>query len=151
GPAGIVPHPGPPPYPGAPMPRKRWLGLAGLLVLVPPLGYGGLWLYLRWAGERAYAAALTELDGLRPGCRPAGLLDDRAAPPDEGNSALVILAVRDRVPPGCVAREFGRPGTPPAPGGQPACDEDDARLAPVLAEARRLADLPQGRFPLEPG
>ena len=142
--------------------RRRVLkvSLATLLLLVGlPIGW---WLYSNWAADREMKAAVAEMDRLEPGnWRLEDLEAKRRAVPDEQNAALVVMKVRRQLP---------RPW--PAPSQErstrsvdkwieelppevrlydPLPDElrrELDQVRPALDEARPLANLTQGRFPL---
>lgn len=90
------PHvPTPSPTPVSPRRRgwRRRLMVAGICLLallaVPVIGY----FVLSWHGERSMQAVIEETDRLDPRWRINDVLADRAAIPDDENSALVALKV----------------------------------------------------------
>jgi hypothetical protein len=150
----MEPAQGPPPKR-----RRRPLVRVALALLLIVL-VGVSWLGYEWhraARERREAEA--EADRLDPGWRLAELEAARAAVPDEENSALQVRAAFKLLPTGWTP---GRPsGTdvsaeiarlPPA---VRLSDDQRGRLRVVLAKAtlalekaRRLAEMPRGRYPI---
>jgi hypothetical protein len=138
-------------------PRRRWRRLLVVLIAVPCLllvAYGGA----RLVGHLQVRAAIADADRLDPGWRSHDLEDQRTAVPDQENSAFVVLTASSSLP-------------SPWPSLPPGMDEfvdyrvrkvpsekqlDSALLkelraelaaaAPALLHARRLADMPQGRY-----
>jgi len=138
----------------SPPPRRRWprrLLLAILLLIGLPAGY---YFYASWALKSDIARALDETDALDPRWRLDDLEADSKTYPDADNSALQIVNV---------GRLMGR--------GQPSAHKDygpifdhlppAAQLNPqqiallrecfdsipeALVEARKLKDMPHGRF-----
>jgi hypothetical protein len=143
--------------PQRPRGRWRWLVLAGVL-LVPPLGFAGLYLYESANDEREVAEAVAETDRRDPGWRFEDLERQRRTPPDHQNAALQVIAVKALMP-----RSWP---TPAADGTVPLDDlgadlepqlqfNDEQlrelraeleRVKPALKKADRLADLPEGRY-----
>jgi hypothetical protein len=112
--------------------------------------------YLDERRERAEFALKTlsnELDGSDPNWRLDQIEAARARVPDEHNSAPRVLAARRSLP-----KEWPRGPAYPFEGLSPvaplsaerarALEQELAGLAEALAEARALAELPAGRFPL---
>jgi hypothetical protein len=141
-------------------PRPRWGRrlLWSVLILAAVLT-GGCFLIMHLV-EEEWQEAVAEADRLDPGWRLEDLEARRAAVPDDQNAALRVLAAQRLLP-------AGWPTWPADEGG--ALDLNfDAVLAPVqlsppqtralaavltaaqpaLAEARRLSDLPAGRYPI---
>jgi hypothetical protein len=124
------------------------LGIGVLLLL-------GLLLVLLLYRQRLAAdrlqLALAELDRSDPGWRLPDVEADRRQVPDPENSALVVKEVVARMPKGWPPRDLDDvvQGVPPellAPADFTRLQDELKPLAPALAEARRLADLPYGRF-----
>jgi hypothetical protein len=121
------------------------------------LAAAGLWAYVAWQHYRAsvtLAEAVAEADRLDPGWRLDDLLARRAAVPDDRNAALRVLAVTARLPANYpnpdLDQALGDP-TPTARLTEPQRAALAQLLAPVAAllpEARALAQMPAGRFPL---
>ncbi len=143
-----------------PPPRKprRWrfpvfLGALLLLIVVGvPLG---LYLYYRAAADGALAEALAEADRLDPGWRLEELEARREKIPDRENSALQIRAVKKRMPPNWGGDpQFSELFEQEVPEAQlneaqvKALRAELGKAAAALAEARKLKDLPRGRFPI---
>jgi hypothetical protein len=137
----------------------RWLVLAGVL-LMPLIGLAGLYFYESALNDREVAEAVADVDHRDPGWRFEDLERSRPTPPDEQNAALRVMAVRRRMPGG-----WPTPGA----GGSVPLDNLVAeleppqqfnaeqlrglraeleRVKPALEEADRLADLPEGRYPV---
>jgi hypothetical protein len=133
--------------------RRLLLILLGLLLL----GAGGFG-YLWYVNDRAVREAVAEADRLDPGWRLADLEAARATIPDAENAAPQVLAAAALLP---------SPWLVPPPNGSPTLDDEiDAlpppvrlsealsarvrtelgKAAPALAAARRLADMPRGRY-----
>src|SRR5207245_2900027 len=116
--------------------------------------------------------AIAEADQLDPGWRTLELEAKRVVVPDEQNSALVIAAAKKLLP--AKWPMWDSPYAPENKGRDPeetlalkqglwtleppvqltdqqiaALRQELARAAAALAEARRLADLPHGRFPFQ--
>ncbi len=123
-------------------------------------------------GSKLLEEALAELDRTEPGWRMADLQRKRAVIPDQNNSALHVLAAKKLLPADWpqwpvagserdadrVARlrqEFeaglnNHPPTAELTAAQVAALRAELRRASAaLAEARKLVDLPAGRFPID--
>jgi hypothetical protein len=97
---------------------------------------------------------LAELDRREPGWRLDGLESQRQVLPPEQNSALPILAARRLFD----ERRIGTPLQETVRNQPPSIQFDRRQTAalravlqkvrPALAEARRVADLPHGRYPI---
>ena len=144
------------PVVSAPPQRRRWPRRVLLLILVfvgVPAAY---YFYTRHSLDAEIARAVAETDALDPRWRLADLEAERKTHRDEDNSALHIIKVRRMI-------------TGPVPGGQKDHDEAFKDLPPctrlnlqqlemiraafdqypeALIEARKLKDMPQGRFKL---
>jgi hypothetical protein len=127
-----------------------WVLLPALLLLAAG------WLYLVVDADWRLQAAVAEADRLDPEWRLAQLEAKQPALPDKDNSALQVLVVRKLIP-----QQWG--GTPefwqlfgdlPA---EPQLNEQQltalraelAKAAKALPEARKLANMPRGRYPIE--
>jgi hypothetical protein len=151
--------------PTAPSERRPWrrwrllLALAGT-VAVLVVGVVALDGYRYSAARAEVADAVAETDRLDPGWRFEDLEAQRRLPPAETNAALQLLKVQSLLP-----RNWGYdPDEDPAwvadvlrelpPERQ--VDERQARRlredlqgqAPSLEQARKLADMPEGRYPV---
>lgn len=153
--------------------RRRWPYLVLLLALAL-LGLVGAYFYAAGGADRQWRAAVTEAEGLAPPWRLEDVEAGRAAVADARNSAPVVLAAKRRLPRRWPAWEWAAPGedldAPDAqraaldasfrdlPPFQPLGPEQVAALraelkkaGPALEEARKLAELPEGRFPIRYG
>jgi hypothetical protein len=158
----------------APPRRRRWWYIVGVTVLVLVVGLEATIYLLRQAAERELAALQTDLDATDPGWRLEEIEARRVNLPPEQNSAVRIQAVKRLLPnqwPAQVATQSGgdlKGDNPAAPSkAEPPFDEQVSdlepqiqlskelteelraelqKVAPALAEARPLADMPQGRF-----
>jgi hypothetical protein len=134
------------------------------------LAAGG-YLYLAAAADRQFREAVAEADRLDPHWRLEEVEADRADVPDGQNSAAWARAAKRRLPARWPAWEIPLYGTVP-PGAEEkraALQESFNELAPqrqlsaeqitalraelkkaaaALADARKLADLPEGRYPI---
>jgi hypothetical protein len=147
----------PPPVLDTPPRRRtlRWLVLILLGFLLLAAGALG---YVWYANDRALREAVAEADRLDPGWRLADLEAAQATVPDGENAALQVHATLVLLP---------TPWLPPPPNGAPPLeDEIDhlpppsrlsepqntrvraelGKVAPALAAARRLTDMPRGRY-----
>jgi hypothetical protein len=154
----------------APRPRmKKWkiavvvvLLFAGLLVAV--------YTYVFFAARRDLNEALAQAARDDPGWRLADLESRRTPVPDERNGALQAMKARalmpaplpgqisaeeaDAAPTGAATQTLGEkldelgPNEPLSPQQAARLRAELARAADALAEARKLADLPEGRFPI---
>jgi hypothetical protein len=97
-------------------------------------------------------AAIAEADRLDPHWRFDDLEAARASVPDERNAALAVLYVNRLLPTGWQAGLM-RLDSPKRPLGSVAAAAavraELAKLAPAVAEARRLADLSEGRYSID--
>ena len=152
--------------------RRRHLKrvLIALLAFSPVVLVVGAWLALRSAAGSKLRSALATADRLDPGWRLAELESKRAVVPDTENSAPRVRAAFAMIP-----RDWLKPMPRGAKGNakgpprgnalfesfgsiDPAVQFDDdqvaglraelADLAGAAAEARGLADLPRGRYPI---
>jgi hypothetical protein len=152
--------------------RRRWLRVAAL-VLLPLLLVAGFYLYLYISAEWALQAAVAEADRLEAphGWRLEDLEARRADPPEGRNSADTVLAARRLLPPSWPAWDYSLLGEDQEQANEerealrqslfnlePAARLDEAQAAALrqeltkaaasLDEARKLAGLPAGRFPI---
>jgi hypothetical protein len=134
--------------------------LAGAVVLV--VGAVAVDVYRFASARRELAAAIAETYRQDPGWRFEDLEAQRRLPPAEQNAALQVLKVKSLLPPRWPSRPAGPededPGVvddvlrdlPP----ERQLDErqvrqlraDLERARPALAQARKLADMPEGRY-----
>ncbi len=145
-------------------PRVRWR-LWLLLVVAAGLA-ASAWVYLYVGSDRRLKRAIAEADRLDPHWRLADVLADRPAIPDAENGALVSMAAKSKMP-----RVWPSWDMPPSAGGDNEGDLAQAlrdlkpnqrltndelcemyseldRAGDAIAEARKLADYPRGRFPV---
>jgi hypothetical protein len=147
----------PPPVLPRRSPWRRRLIAGGILLLLLMLLPGWM-VYQRFADEWAAQSAQAEADRLDPGWRFEDLEGARDPVPDEENAALVVLAAHKLLP-----RNWPPQPPPPTPGLTEAIPDlspelqlDDQHIkdlraalglaAPALTPARRLAQLPRGRY-----
>jgi hypothetical protein len=135
--------------------RRRWLWLVGFVVLLIglPVGYSR---YQGYAASRDLAALMAELDATDPGWRLEDVEAGRRVVPDEQNAALLVEKI---VPAlggfnaaiGAIEGKFN--GYPSevrlSPEVRLPLRETFAPLAALRAEALRLKDLPEGRYPIQ--
>jgi hypothetical protein len=144
--------------------RRRWS--RWLLLLVPVALVAASWLSMYVAGDVRMKKAIAEADRLDPHWRLDDILAERAAIPDEENAALVAIAAQTKVP-----RVWPSWDMPPSVGGDSEGELAAAlrdlkpnqrltsaeraemrpemeRVAPAIREARKLQDMPRGRFPI---
>jgi hypothetical protein len=147
------------PQPAVEAPRRRRPFLRLALVLLAAVLFGvGVLGYLWYTTDRARREAIAEADRLDPGWRLADLEAARAPVRDAENGALQVQAAAALLP---------KPSSPPPANNSPGLeDEVDqvqppvrlggplsrtlgaevAKAAPALAPARRLAEMPRGRY-----
>ncbi len=135
--------------------RARWL-LAAALALLAAVAGGYYW--YRDALDRELRDAIAEADRLDPGWRFEDIEAARPAVPDAENGARVVLAAGAKIPPkwldptpgdesGLVARLADVPLPQwPADADLAELRGELAKVAAALDEARKLADLPRGRY-----
>lgn len=146
--------------------RLRWRKriFIGLLVLAPIGSILGIYFRFSMIADRELQEAIAEADRLDPGWRLHELEAKRKVIPDAENSALTVLAAKRLIPPSWPAWDHL---TPPVQKEQLALQRSFTELepqrqldegqiialrvelqkaAPALAEARKLADLPNGRY-----
>jgi hypothetical protein len=139
-------------------PRRRVLRVIvrAALVLV---GVVSLWLAYRayddWRARREWAEACAEADRLDPGWRWEDLVAKTPVVPDEQNSAVRLLGAYRLLPQGWrgsrASSQFRNHQTRPTVRLSPA-DVSGLRrilkdIAPAVAEARAVANCPDGRIP----
>jgi hypothetical protein len=137
--------------------RRRWL-VRTLLLLAPVLLVTGLYLYLYLSAEWAYQEAVAEVDRLEPdGWQLPDLEARRATLPEDQNAALPVLAAA-RLTPGWWAssQQFVHRFIDEHPPPEVQLNEQQTallraevqRATAAVAETRKLADLPEGRYPV---
>jgi hypothetical protein len=134
---------------------RRWLFVA-VLVLLPVLLLLGIYFYIGYLADRGLREAQAEADRLDPGWRLEDILAHRPVYADEDNSARQVYQIKGLIPKGWTAKEeFNDLFTDlPKPHQLDATQlkalrEEMAKAATAVAEARKLADMPHGRFPLQ--
>ncbi len=142
--------------PPTPRPRRRrpwWLRLTVRLGVVLVVGVA-LYGYLRYRIEAPLREAMARLDREDPGWRLAEIEAAREVIPEEENSARVVTAAAALLSPAWWQDQtiLDLVAVPSnlcleSPLYERVCKELD-KGKPGLAEARRLADLPRGRFPV---
>jgi hypothetical protein len=130
--------------------------LAGSAVLL--VGAAAVTAYYYFAARGEVAAAVAETDRLDPGWRFEDLEAQRRLPPAERNSALHLLKVESSIPHGWSSGPAGAEADDVLRDLPPERQLDDgqvrrfradlARAGPARAQARKLADMPEGRFPV---
>jgi hypothetical protein len=124
--------------------------VAGLLLLLAVLLAAAVReVYPMVNADRQLREAAAEADRLDPHWRFDELEAARAAVPDERNAALVVLEANQLLPPDWQA-DLMRIDDPKrrldGAAAAAALRAELAKLAPAVAQARRLADLPEGRY-----
>jgi hypothetical protein len=150
--------------------RRRWPYVVGVL-LVPVVVGLALYLYFSAVSDRDLKAVIAETDETDPHWRLADVEADRAVVPDAQNSGVVAMAAKQLLPKNWPAwdRPSQDPDTPEAQAQRQALsdsfgdlepqqqlnkDQIEAlraelkRAEPALAQARKIAGLPQGRYPI---
>jgi hypothetical protein len=143
-------------------PRRRLWLWSGLIV-GPFLVLGLAWWGYEWHMQREYRAAIEEADRLDPGWRLEELEAARAQISDAENGALQVLKAKGLLPAGWLPFT----GWGPSGGRTPSLEDqleqlspdssmdkalrqqlrtELAKAAPALPTARRLAELPRGRY-----
>jgi hypothetical protein len=139
--------------------RRRWLGCLSLifsLLTSVVLVLFGAYYYFRYTIDNEWAAAEAEADSLDPRWRLMDIEEDREKVPDDENSALQIMAVTRKAPNFHVnnVKMYDQLFDELPPTAE--LNEEQlkllrgqlAKIAEPLKEARRLKDMPRGRFPL---
>jgi hypothetical protein len=151
-------------------PRRKWPFIVGLLVLLPVLLLAGFYVYLLRATDWSLQAALADTDRLDPGWRLEDVEAGRAVVPNERNAGMVALAAKQLLPRRWPNWDNPDPGqNQDAEAKLQALQESFLELEPqrqlneeqiaalrtelknaaaALAQARKLADLPEGRYPI---
>jgi hypothetical protein len=134
--------------------KRLSLGAAVFVVLIVALGLGQY--YLQGSRARSEAARMEEeLDAGDPNWRWDEMDAARPMPPEEGNSARVVMAAYRLLPGGAGALRGMEvvDKLPPPPELLEAAraqvlDGELSRLTPAIQMARKLADMPTGRHHL---
>jgi hypothetical protein len=135
--------------------RRRWLFVA-VPVLLPVLLLAGVYFLIGHLADLELQDAQAEADRLDPGWRLDDLEGRRPEYADDDNSALQVFRIKSLIPNGWASKQpFNDLFTDlPAPHQLDAKQLqalrlEMARAAMAVAEARKLADLPHGRFPFQ--
>jgi hypothetical protein len=136
--------------------RRRWLFVT-MLMLLPVLVLAGLYFLLGHLADVELQDAQAEADRLDPGWRLDELMQKRHEYADDDNSAVQVVRIQNLVPRGWAAqKEFNDlhltdlPKPHQLDGTQlQALRQEMAKALTAVVEARKLADMPHGRFPLE--
>lgn len=149
---------------------RRRLVIVLLLVMAPITALAILWGVARARSSARLAKAIAQAEAMDPGrWRMADVWNARPTVPDAENGALIVERINAQLGPNWL-RLPTAPGTPDEVARKALYDEivrseptwvippdradalraDLAALGPVLAEARSMADLPRGRFPVKP-
>jgi competence protein ComGC len=149
------------PVPAPPKSRRRWYWLGGfvLLVFLTPVLVSTI---AGWWGERQMQALYAEIDAEDPDWRWPDLIAKIQPRPGEPNSAEQIAKVRALL----VSKAFSLPPTWDGAANQTLLNYRNSHLnqeqtqmlrtalgaldPTTLAEARKLKDMPNGRFPIQP-
>ncbi len=154
--------------------RRKWVFISLTVAAAPLIGLGfflGIYLYRTSQADRQLEEAIAEADRLDPDWRFEELEQKRAAVPESENAASQVLAVKRLLPnlpwPGQRARASQRAGQDQPRDELPSVEDSLAALprnvqldkwqiqgieaelrkaAPALAEARKLAAMPKGRY-----
>lgn len=134
--------------------RRRGLLVAAVLLL-PVAFFVGWYAYNTTSAKSYLDAAIAEADRLDPGWRLDEIEANRKVLPDEANGALQVLKAHAAVPKGWTSSKLSSAVAPARDPTAPLSAKPlrtlRAELATVpaaLAEARRIANLPEGRFPI---
>jgi hypothetical protein len=156
--------------PRAPLWRRRPKLIGSLLVL--GVGLTAFFIYYSTDSRAKLEEAFAEADQSDPGWRLPELQASRRAVPDKENSALVLMSAHALMPPRwpvwqdksfpensarseaeiqAFQKAFSNaePAFQLSDGELKLLQEEIKRAAPALAEARKILDLPHGRYPLE--
>jgi hypothetical protein len=133
--------------------RRRWL-LVVVLVLLPILLLTGIYLTSDYLAELDLRQALAAVDRIDPNWRFDDLEASRAAYPDDDNSALQVsrsvelISPRWATTPALVELPLDLRNPYQLEAGQRAALRAEmAKATAARVEARKLADMPHGRFP----
>jgi hypothetical protein len=138
---------------------RRWRKplLIGLVMAALVLGTPvGLYLYHQEAADAPLREAIAEADRLDPGWRLEELEARRAETPDKENSALHVMRVKRLLPPNWASSppftdlflEENPPEAQLSPAQVKALQQELDKAAAALPQARKLKDMPRGRFPI---
>jgi hypothetical protein len=134
--------------------RRRWLLVAGVVAL-PIVALAAIYLAIDYLAELNLREALAEADRLDPGWRLEDLEASRAVYPDAENAALQVRAAKRLMPGAWASKEdfyrlfYDLPKQVQLDAEQrQALREEMARATAAVALARKLADMPHGRYPI---
>jgi hypothetical protein len=132
--------------------RRRWL-LVAVLVLLPFLLLTGIYLAIDYVAELNLREAIAEADRIDPNWRFDDLEASRAAYPDDDNPARQVSRTMELISPrwattlALVELPLDLRDPYQLEAGQlAALRAEMAKAAAALVEARKLADMPHGRF-----
>jgi hypothetical protein len=137
-------------------PRRLWLRVTGLVVVVIVASLALGLLLNNWRVRSRVQTAVDEVDASDPGWRLEEIEKARAEVPEAENSARVIVTSRRLLKSDWLKQEVWDALDAIPPQEQLPADLqallasalDDAGVVPALREARKLATLPLGRFPI---
>jgi hypothetical protein len=141
----------------APQRRKRHVVIIlalGAVVLLAPGLWVGLQVSFAIRAERRLQAAIAEADRLDPDWRLDQLEAKRKPVPDDQNGALVVLAAERLISAEWDKQPLGKELQDQPPAHQLGAELTRSlraeldKVKPALAEARKLKDLPDGRYPI---
>jgi hypothetical protein len=142
----------------APAKKKSWRRrrlFVVALVLLPFLALAGVYFYIGHLADVELQDAQAEADRLDPGWRLDDLLARRPEYAADDNSALQVLRSKALIPKGwTVKQDITRPFYQMVPRSldaqqrKPLRQEMD-KVGAALVEARKLADMPHGCFPIQ--
>lgn len=145
--------------------RRRWPRRIAIALLACVLLGGVAILFILYLADREWREAVAEADRLDPGWTYEDLEARRGAIPDAENAALCAAKAHSLLPeswwaaqanPFVALETLDKSLRELPPTGRLAPQHIDATTAavataqPALAEARRLKDMPKGRYPLVP-
>jgi hypothetical protein len=134
-------------------PSHGWLARLGIVLGLFLVLLLGVLVYFQRSTSNRLRLALEELDRTDPGWRLPDVEAARREVPAAENSALRIKAITAAMPKSWPPQDLDERlrGAPPellAPADYARLQRELAPMAGVSAEARKLAELPYGRFPL---
>jgi hypothetical protein len=133
--------------------RSRWrrrLLRAFLVMVILAVAVGGYLFVITRLANRELDEVIAELDRTDPGWRWEELEANRATYPEGANSAIQVMAVMTRLPGAWQNPQLNLDLEPPlelTESQTQALTAELSRLGPALTEARKLKDLPHGRYP----
>lgn len=130
--------------------RLVWMILPPLLILS---FFVSEFFFERWLADNDLAAAIADVDQIDPGWRLADIEDNRRKVTDAENSASVIKAAHQALPPNWANKLIDEINQVPPPVSLNPAEEANLRaevkfLKAALTKARQLVEYPTGRYPL---